>query len=136
MQSRIGSKLSFLIFFGFSTITSLPLVFVSDNTLVIMVSVFCSRFGIAASYSLASYLSSELFPTLFVSFAMSAFTVAGKSASVAAPQVAELGKPLPMLFFIVMGITGLMVSLLIKQVKEDKPSLTKVKVLPKCVSFK
>jgi hypothetical protein len=106
-------------------------VFVSDNTLVIMISVFCSRFGIAASYALASFLSTELFHTLFVSFAMSTFTIAGKSASVAAPQVAELGKPIPMLFFIALGITGLMVSLLIRQVKEDTPTLSKVRVLPK-----
>lgn len=90
-----------------------------------MMSVFFSRFGIAASYALASFVGHELFHTLFVSFAMSVFTVAGKTSSVAAPQVAELSKPTPMLFFIAFGVMGMIASLLIQ-----KPTNLNEKIQP------
>ena len=103
MQSKFGTRKSFIILFIISIVFSLPLIFWDDVVWVIMVSVFCSRFGIAASFTLIYYVNQEVFPALFVPFSFTVCNFFARMIAIVAPQIAEIPKPFPVLSFVIIS---------------------------------
>jgi MFS family permease len=119
IQSKIGTKKGFVISFASSMITALPLIFWYKEQWVVLASVFLSRFGIAASFTLVYYVNQEIFPALFVPFSFTVCNFLARLLGIAAPQIAEIPKPFPVLSFIAMGGIAVFSILFLRKVKPE-----------------
>ena len=60
IQSKFGTRKTFFLSYLSAIVFWIPLIFWDDIEWVVMVSVFLSRFGVAASYTLIYYVNQEI----------------------------------------------------------------------------
>lgn len=70
LQKKFGTRRSFMAAFFGAMMFSVPLIFVEQEVLIALC-VFLTRFCVEASFMLAFFVNSEIFPPLFVPFAFS-----------------------------------------------------------------
>lgn len=119
IQSKMGTKKGFMFNLIISMSFGLPLILWDDTPWVIMVWVFCSRFGVAASFTLVYYVNQEIFPTLFVPFSFTVCNFAARLVAIAAPQIAEIPKPFPIISFLAMAGIALFSVLFLRKAKSE-----------------
>jgi len=81
--------------------------------------VFASRFGIAASFTLVYYVNQEVFPALFVPFSFTICNFLARLLGIAAPQIAEVPKPFPILSFIAVSGVAIISIIFLRKVESE-----------------
>ena len=89
IQTLLGTKTSFILWFAFSALFAIPLLF-PLNSIQIVISVFLSKFFCEGTFWLAYFMNPELFDPLFVPFSISACSLCARIITLAAPQFAEV----------------------------------------------
>ncbi|CAI2364767.1 unnamed protein product [Moneuplotes crassus] len=128
LQKLLNTKRTLLISYISAMICGLPLIISSDTKWLIPFCIFGAKFGLAVGFNMIYFINSEIFPTLFVSFAFTVGNIFSRSVTIFAPLVAEIPEPTPMKLFcfaalVASGATFLLSS----QTKEENPAETRKK---------
>ena len=107
IQKLIGTKRTWILSFTIWTIFALPLLFFPNLKWVPPVSIFGWRWGLAIAFNMMYYVNSEIFPTLFVSFAFTIGNLLARTATIFAPEIAELPPPIPVQLLIISMILSI-----------------------------
>lgn len=115
LQKYIGTRRSFVVCFGLALAFAAPLIF-TNNTILIAVCVFSSKFFVEAAFMLAYFVNSEVFPPLFVPFSFSVCNLFSRIITIAAPQIAEI-KPtnVPVMIFCAMSFVATAGALILRK---------------------
>ena len=108
----------------------MPLILYPDSKLIIPFCIFGAKFGLAVGFNMIYFINSEIFPTLFVSFAFTIGNIFSRSVTILAPEVAELPEPIPMKLFclaalIAAGATFLLNNKTKENVKKELETMEK-----------
>ena len=120
IQSKIGTKNTFFLSYISAIIFAVPLIFWDDIEWLVMMSVFLSRFGVAASFTPLYFMNQEIFPIRFVPFSLSVWNFFARTIAIVGPQIAEIPKPFPVLSFIAVGGIAAISIVFLKTVPECK----------------
>lgn len=102
LQKILTTRRTLLVSYVSALLFGIPLVLAMDAKWIIPVCIFGSKFGLAVGFNMIYFVNAEIFPTLFVSFAFTIGNMFSRSATILAPQVAELDEPVPMQIFCVL----------------------------------
>ena len=125
MQRFLGTKGAFATLFGFGAALAAPLLFIDPEgdslKWMIPVSTFSVRFCMSAAFVLVYSIQAEAFPSLFIPISFGVSSFAGHLVSVAASELAEAPRPIPMVTFTSLSAIAFVVSifLVIPKNKED-----------------
>ena len=101
MQKLLTTKTTFLVAFLSAIAFALPLLAAPEAKWLIPFCIFGCKFGLSVGFNMIYFVNAEIFPTLFVSFAFTIGNIFSRSATILAPEVAELEAPRPMQCFCV-----------------------------------
>jgi len=120
IQMWIGSKYSLIVCFGFSLISAVPLLFVT-NSIVIAICVFSGKFFIEGGFNIAYFVNPEIFHPLFVSFSFGLCNFVARIFTIFAPQVAEIQpRQTPIIILLVFTFVAGFFTLFLRAKKEEK----------------
>jgi hypothetical protein len=106
MQKLLTTKRTFLISYLMALLFALPLLMRIENNWLIPICIFGSKFGLGVGFNMVYFVNSEIFPTLFVSFAFTIGNIFSRSATILAPEIAELEEPKPMQIFCLLWVVA------------------------------
>ena len=116
-SSKFKPKQLYVAFFTLSSIAGLAIVVMGNSegdTLFIFL-VLLAKFGVAASFTITYVVHGKMFPTLFSVTSMGIANFVSRLLTIAAPLVAEIEQPTPMLFFTTLCIASAVCAFFVKQ---------------------
>mmetsp|Transcript_17767 Transcript_17767/g.27477 ORF Transcript_17767/g.27477 Transcript_17767/m.27477 type:complete len:139 (+) Transcript_17767:1498-1914(+) len=93
--------------------------YVYDFEFGIILAIIGAKIGISNAFNYIYFSTVEYFPTAFLGLVMGVTNVSGRSATIAAPLVAELARPIPMVSCIVLCAVSIIAALVLKEKEED-----------------
>lgn len=114
LYEKIGIKATLSSMFAVSTIGALLYTIVDPiNNVAISLMTLTTKFGVSATFNVAYLANSHLFPTIFGSTCFGICNIFARIATIVAPEMAEIHKPLPMIVFSILSGIGIIVSFLL-----------------------
>lgn len=120
IQKAFNTKRTCILSFMICIVCSLPLLLFPEVAWVPPISIFGAKFGLAIGFNMMYHINTEVFPTLFVSFAFSIGNLCARTATILAPEVAELAPPKPMLSFVLSMFAAIIVIFLLRIPDSDE----------------
>jgi len=113
---RIGTKRSFIVFFGMAAVagTLLGISESAENTFLIAIFVLFAKFGISASFNIVYLATMELFPPSILGTAFGISNIVARFSTVFAPMVVEMPEPVPMVSFVVLSVLAAVFTMKLK----------------------
>jgi hypothetical protein len=125
LYQKIGIKLTLVVFFGISIIGSVTyMIFGDADEALVPIMILGAKFGVSSTFNIAYLAMPLLFPAIFCSTAFGVCNIFARIATVIAPELAEVPKPLPMLIFTIIAVAALVSSLfiIVKNKNKDEDS--------------
>lgn len=111
---KIGIKGTLCSMFAISTVGSILYSALDPvDNLSISLMTLSSKFGVSATFNVAYLANSQLFPTIFGSTCFGICNIFARVATIVAPELAEIHKPVPMIVFAVLSGVGALASLVL-----------------------
>jgi MFS family permease len=132
IANLIGSRRLLFVTYIVGIAFAIPLLIIDKEsessaiTWIIIICVFGSRLGMSAGFMMVYLVIAEAFPSLFVTSAIMFCNFFSRISSIFAPQIAEFGEPLPMIFYLALAVCGLLASFFYKKPKNRVNQLMEV----------
>ena len=104
-MALVGVRPTMLCSFSVAALFAIGIV-LSSNSVVIAVCIFGSKLGIASANNMVFLANNELFSSQFLAVSYAFCNGVAKGARIGAPQIAEMGGNVPMLFYIGFAVLG------------------------------
>lgn len=95
----------------------------TTDAIYIMICVFVTSFGISCAFVQAYSTGAKIFPALFLGTALAVSNIFSRVATTLSPMIAEIDKPVPLIFLCSIALLGIGVSFFLR-IPEDKEQLT------------
>jgi OCT family organic cation transporter-like MFS transporter 4/5 len=98
----LGIKRSFIICFLIGAAGAFCLLFINSenvDNIVLAIFVMTTKFGVSATFAMVYIVTPVIFPPIYASTSMGICNFFSRLMSILSPEIAELPKPVPMLFF-------------------------------------
>ena len=105
LATKYRAKPLFTVFFSMSAVSGLLIILTGSNAnAIFVILVLLAKFGVSAAFGLVYIAHPKMFPTLFSVSSMGIVNFISRLVTIAAPMIAEIAFPVPMLIFTAMCV--------------------------------